>query len=120
MEQRALFAEDIGSHVPKSAGNRSDSTDLGGGKVNLREIAIRLDGEEELMLRYRVPVAVPEGMDWVVRTDRLLDVAEDCGILYVERDGEPAWVRVEEAIQVIPERPESGSAGPSTGNGDGA
>jgi len=50
----------------------------------------------------------------------LLDVAEDCGILYVERDGEPAWVRVEEAIQVIPERPESGSAGPSTGNGDGA
>ena len=69
--------------------------------VNLMEIAARLDENEKLMLKYRMPVGAGGGMQWVVRVDRLLDVAEDRGLVYVERDGEPAWVAVDEALEVL-------------------
>ena len=69
--------------------------------MNLREIAARLENEEKLRLRYRAPAANGGQAGWVVRTDPLLDVAEDRGILYVDRDGEPAWVRFDEVIDVM-------------------
>ncbi len=70
--------------------------------LDLDEIAVRLDDEEKLLLKYRVREIVADEVDWVVRTDRLLDVAEDRGILYVERDGEPMWVTIDEAMDVLP------------------
>ncbi len=69
--------------------------------IDLTEIAARLDRDEKLMLKYRMPVGDEGRMQWVVRIDRLLDVAEDCGILYVERAGEPAWIAVDEALEVV-------------------
>jgi hypothetical protein len=71
--------------------------------VNLLEIAARLDEDERLMLKYRMPVGAEGQVQWVVRVDRLLDVAEERGIVYVERDGEPAWVAVDEALEVMTE-----------------
>jgi hypothetical protein len=71
--------------------------------VDLKQIAARLDNEEKLHLKYKTLAAVDGCNEWVIRTDRLLDVAEDREILYVERDGEPVWVHATEAIEVIPD-----------------
>jgi len=72
--------------------------------VELSEIAARLGDEQKLKLKYRNLITVNGRAKWVVRTDRLLDVDEEQGILYVERDGQPAWVKVEEAIRVTRHR----------------
>ena len=69
--------------------------------MDLREIADRLDSEEKLKLMYHSPVKAGSHLSGVVRTDRLLDVEEDRGILFVDRDGQPAWVKIEEAIEII-------------------
>lgn len=71
--------------------------------VDLLEIAARLDDDERLMLRYRMPVGAGGKMQWVVRVDKLLDVAEERGLVYVERDGEPTWVTADEVIEVMVE-----------------
>ncbi|MGQ9456233.1 MAG: hypothetical protein ACUVRS_01135 [Armatimonadota bacterium] len=72
--------------------------------IDLRNIAARLDAEEKLRLRYRFPVSSPEGgIRYEEREDRLLDVAEDACILYVSHAGEVLWVKLEEAIEVIPD-----------------
>lgn len=71
--------------------------------LELNDIAIRLDNEENLRLKYRSPVSAGNGVEWETRTDKLLDVAEESGVLYVERDGEPVWVKAEEAIEVVSE-----------------
>ena len=73
--------------------------------MDLAGIAARLEAEEKLMLKYRVQVAQGDHVDWVVRTDRLLDVAEDRGILYVELDGSPVWIDKAEAIEVYTVEP---------------
>ncbi len=70
--------------------------------LDLEEIAARLEDDERLMLRYRVRVVSGEESEWVVRCDPLLDVAEDRGILFVKRDGEPVYVLLDEAIEVLP------------------
>ena len=72
--------------------------------VELSEIAARLGDEQKLKLKYRNLITVNGRAKWVVRTDRLLDVDEEQGILYVERDGQPAWVKVGEAISVTRHR----------------
>lgn len=69
--------------------------------IDLHKIAARLDNEEKLRLKYRAPAAADRKSDYTIRTDRLLDVAEDFGVLYVDRDGDPVWVRIEEAIEVL-------------------
>jgi hypothetical protein len=71
--------------------------------VDLKAIAARLDDDKKLILKYRTLVATDGRADWVVRIDPLLDVAEDRGILYVDCDGEPIWVRMEEVIEVLDE-----------------
>ena len=69
--------------------------------LDLKRIAARLDDDESLSLKYRVPVVDGDQTEWAVRTDRLLDVAEDRQILYVDQDGEPAWVAVSEVIELV-------------------
>lgn len=71
--------------------------------LDLKKIAARLDDEEKLSLKYRFLVSDGEETEWVVRTDRLLDVAEDSNILYVDHDGEPVWVQLDEALELISE-----------------
>lgn len=69
--------------------------------MDLKKIAVRLDDEERLELRYKTLVTVDGRNEWVLRTGRLLDVAEDSNILYVDKDGEPVWVRVDEVVEII-------------------
>jgi hypothetical protein len=72
--------------------------------VDLHEIAVRLDADEKLRLRYRFPVSSAEGhVEYETRESRLLDVAEDARLLYVSHGGEVLWIRLEEAIEVIPD-----------------
>lgn len=72
--------------------------------IDLKDIAARLDAEEKMKLRYRFPVNLPDGeVRYEVREDRLLDVAEEARILYVSRGGEVLWVKLEEAIEVVPD-----------------
>lgn len=72
--------------------------------IDLKEVAARLDAEEKLKLRYRFPVNRPDGeVHYEVREDRLLDVAEEAQILYVSRAGEVIWVKLEEAIEIVPD-----------------
>ncbi|MEN6373052.1 MAG: hypothetical protein ABFD64_13690 [Armatimonadota bacterium] len=66
--------------------------------MDLGKIAARLDNEEKLWLKYRAPVGSDGKSE--IRKDRLLDVAEESDVLYVDRDGEPVWVRVDEVIEV--------------------
>lgn len=70
--------------------------------MDLKKIAVKLDNEEKLELKYKALVSVDGKTEWVIRTGRLLDVAEDSNILYVDKDGEPIWVRADEVIEVIP------------------
>ncbi|MDH7602128.1 MAG: hypothetical protein QHI38_08265 [Armatimonadota bacterium] len=72
--------------------------------IDLKEIAARLDAEEKMRLKYRFPVSLPDGdVRYEIREDRLLDVAEDARILYVSRGGEVIWVKLEEAIEIVPD-----------------
>lgn len=70
-------------------------------EVDLRTIAARLEDDEKLALKYRALTTEEGRVEWVVRTDRLLDVSEDRQILYVDRDGTPVWVRVDEVVEVL-------------------
>lgn len=71
--------------------------------VDLSDIAARLDRDEKLTLKYRVPVRSADGeVEYEVRAGRLLDVAETAQILYVSHEGQVIWVKLEEAIEVQP------------------
>lgn len=72
--------------------------------IDLSDIAARLDAEERLKLTYRLPVSSGGGtVRYETRTARLLDVAEDKKLLYVRHEGEVIWVKLEEAIEVLPD-----------------
>lgn len=71
--------------------------------LELKEIAARLDNDERLRLTYRVHAIGRREIEWEVRTDRLLDVAEDTGVFYVDRSGVPVWVKLDEVIEVLAE-----------------
>lgn len=69
--------------------------------VDLSDIAARLDSDEKLTLKYRVPVRSANGdVDYEVRTGRVLDVAEAAQLLYVSHEDEVIWVKLDEAIEV--------------------
>ncbi len=68
-------------------------------QMDLKKIALRLDNNERLALKYRLTTT--DGRTEEIRTDRLLDVAEDGGLLYVERNGVPVYVKIDEAIELI-------------------
>lgn len=78
--------------------------------LNLSEIAARLDEDENLLVKYRVSVNLKGNQENQIRTDRLLDVAEENGILYVEQNGAPVWLKADEVIEIISETAGEGGA----------
>ena len=74
--------------------------------MDLVEIGERLDADEQLKLRYRCFTKTANGEPHgnVVRVDKLLDVEPERGTLFVSfADSDVIWVRVEEAIEVLPD-----------------
>jgi len=72
--------------------------------IDLADVAARLDAEERLQLTYRFPVSSADGqVNYETRTAKLLDVAEQAKLLYVQHEGEVIWVKLDEAIEVEPE-----------------
>ena len=73
---------------------------------DLEELALRLEAEEKLRLRYRWPVRAYGGgvVEYEERVDPLLDVAEETGVLFVSQDGEVMKVHLHEAIEVLLDR----------------
>lgn len=70
---------------------------------DLFDLAIRLENDEKLRLRYRLPVGTSDGgMHHEERVDPLLDVAEDTGVLFVSHEGDIMKVWATEAIEVLP------------------
>jgi hypothetical protein len=69
--------------------------------IDLSNIAARLDADEKLMLTYRFPVRSADGdVIFEKRRGRLLDVAEEAGLLYVSQEGEVIWIKIEEVVEV--------------------
>ena len=72
--------------------------------MDLFDLATRLDADERLKLTYRFPVSSGNGaVRYEVRTARLLDVAAESDLLYVNHDDEVIWIKVDEAIEVVSE-----------------
>lgn len=72
--------------------------------IDLSDIAARLDADEKLKLTYRFPVSSGGGtVRYETRTARLLDVAEESNLFYVRHEGEVIWVKIEEALEVLPD-----------------
>lgn len=72
--------------------------------IDLSDIAARLDADEKLKLTYRFPVSSGTGaVSYETRTAKLLDVAEESSLLYVRHEGEIIWVKMEEALEVLPD-----------------
>ena len=72
--------------------------------MDLVKIAERLDAEEQLKLKYKTPVAI--GGSWqspIVRMDKLLDVEPERDTLFVSFRGEAIWIRIDEALEVLPD-----------------
>ncbi|MFQ3548234.1 MAG: hypothetical protein SNJ70_00610 [Armatimonadota bacterium] len=73
--------------------------------IDLKKIATKLEDEEKLILKYKFPITDAKGNVVIEeREDRLLDVAEDAGILYVSHKNEVLWVKLDEVIEVIEEK----------------
>jgi len=70
--------------------------------MDLEQVARRLDANEKMKVRYRLPVRDGEGKtSWQVRTDRLLDVDVERKMLYVAFQGDSViWVKQDEAIEI--------------------
>lgn len=72
--------------------------------VDLVDIAARLDADEKLKLKYRFPVRLADGqVEYELRTGRLLDIAEEAKLLYVSHQNEVIWVKLDEAVDVVPD-----------------
>ncbi|MDO8683997.1 MAG: hypothetical protein Q7N50_11005 [Armatimonadota bacterium] len=72
--------------------------------MDLVKIAERLDAEEKLKLKYRRFVSKGDEQTQAVRMDKLLDVEPEQGLLFVSFDDRDIiWVRVEEAIEALPD-----------------
>lgn len=72
--------------------------------MDLSEIAARLDADEKLKLTYRFPVSSGNGtVRYEARTAKLLDVAVESGLLYVNHEDEVIWIKLNEAVEVVPE-----------------
>ena len=70
--------------------------------IDLSGIAERLDAEENLKLSYRFPIHSAGGqVSYETRVGKVLDVAEEAGLLYVSHEDDVIWVKLEEAIEVL-------------------
>lgn len=71
--------------------------------IDLSDIAARLDAEEKFNLKYRFPVRSSKGsVEYETRVGKLLDVAEEAGLIYVSHDGNVIWVKTDEVIDIEP------------------
>lgn len=69
--------------------------------MDLSSVAARLDADERLKLTYRFPVSSGSGnVKYEIRTARLLDVAVESSLLYVNHEDEVIWIKLDEAIEV--------------------
>lgn len=69
--------------------------------MDLANVAARLDADENLKLTYRFPVSSSTGtVKYEVRTAKLLDVAVDSDLLYVNHEDEVIWIKLDEAIEI--------------------
>ena len=74
--------------------------------MDLVEIGQRLDADEQLKVKYRCFMKAGDASppNHVVRVDKLLDVEPERGLLFVSfADRDVIWVRMEEAIEVLPD-----------------
>ena len=72
--------------------------------VDLAKVAARLDAEEKFTVNYRFPVRTVDGeVTHEVRQGKLLDVAEDAGLLYISYQGEVIWIKQEEVMELMPD-----------------
>lgn len=70
--------------------------------IDLSDVATRLDADERLRLTYRFPVSSGNGtVKYEVCTAKLLDVAVESNLLYVNHDDEVIWIKLEEAVEVV-------------------
>lgn len=69
--------------------------------LDLAEIAASLDREEKFLVTYRLPVSSANGqVEYETRQGKLLDVAEEAGLLYVSHQGQVIWIKCDEVISV--------------------
>lgn len=69
--------------------------------MDLANVAAMLDADERLKLTYRFPVSSGNGsVNYEVRTAKLLDVAIESNLLYVNHEDEVIWIKLDEAIEV--------------------
>lgn len=72
--------------------------------VDLVKVAARLEAEEKFTVNYRFPVRTVDGeVTHEVRQGKLLDVAEDAGLLYISYQGEVIWIKQEEVMELMPD-----------------
>ncbi len=70
--------------------------------MDLESISQRLDVNESLKVKYRLPVRAEDGTTtWQIRIDKLLDVDVDRKMLYVAYQGDSViWVKFDETIEI--------------------
>jgi hypothetical protein len=72
--------------------------------VDLVKVAARLEAEEKFTVKYRFLVRPADGeVTHEVRQGKLLDVAEDAGLLYISYQGEVIWIKQEEVMELMPD-----------------
>ncbi len=71
--------------------------------MEIESIAQRLDSNEKLKVKYRLPVKGEDGsVVWQERSDKLLDVDIERKMLYVAFQGNSViWVKAEEVVAVL-------------------
>jgi hypothetical protein len=69
--------------------------------LDLAKVALRLDDEEKLKVRYRFPQRTNGETTWMVRCSKLLDVEQEGGRLFVSQDGSVVWIDLSEAIEIL-------------------
>lgn len=69
--------------------------------LNIADLALRLDADEKLKVRYKFPKKTDSGVTYVERCGKLLDVELEKECLFVSQDDAVVWVKLTEAIEVM-------------------
>jgi hypothetical protein len=71
--------------------------------LDIYDIAARLENDEHLEITYEVAVRSRDGqITRETRQCKLLDVAEESGLLYVSHKGKIIWVKLDEVLEINP------------------
>lgn len=70
--------------------------------MDIGQVSQRLDANEKLKVKYRLPSRAEDGsVTWTVRADKLLDIDLERRMLYVSFEGNSViWVKADEALEV--------------------